>query len=76
MFLNKNKKEIRVKNSLDIMRVVRVMFLLLSLITYVPVAQWIARWTSNPKVVGSIPTRDAFQTLFFSFFSLQNLKNN
>ena len=24
----------------------------------VPVAQWIARWTSNPKVVGSNPTRD------------------
>ena len=24
----------------------------------VPVAQRIARWTSNPKVVGSIPTRD------------------
>ena len=26
---------------------------------HVPVAQRIARWTSNPKVVGSIPTRDA-----------------
>ncbi|KAK9885843.1 hypothetical protein WA026_013722, partial [Henosepilachna vigintioctopunctata] len=25
----------------------------------VPVAQRIARWTSNPKVVGSIPARDA-----------------
>ncbi|KAG8287165.1 hypothetical protein J6590_044789 [Homalodisca vitripennis] len=25
----------------------------------VPLAQRIARWTSNPKVVGSIPTRDA-----------------
>ena len=24
----------------------------------VPVAQWIARWTSNPKAVGSNPTRD------------------
>ena len=24
----------------------------------VPVAQWIARWTSNPKAVGSYPTRD------------------
>ena len=25
----------------------------------VPVAQWIARWTSNPKVPGSNPGRDA-----------------
>ena len=25
----------------------------------VPVAQWIARWTSNPEVVGSNPTGDA-----------------
>ena len=25
----------------------------------VPVAQWIARWTSNPKVLGSTPSRDA-----------------
>ena len=25
----------------------------------VPVAQWIARRTSNPEVVGSSPTRDA-----------------
>lgn len=24
----------------------------------VPVAQWIARWTSNPEVVGSNPTGD------------------
>ena len=24
----------------------------------VPVAQWIARWTSNPKVPGSNPGRD------------------
>ena len=24
----------------------------------VPIAQWIARWTSNPKAVGSNPTRD------------------
>ena len=25
----------------------------------VPVAQWIARWTSNPKVPGSNPGRDS-----------------
>ena len=31
--------------------------------TQVPVAQWLACWTSNSKVVGSSPTRDAF----FSF---------
>ena len=24
------------------------------------VAQWIARWTSNPKAVGSNPTRDEY----------------
>ena len=29
------------------------------IIITVPVAQWIARWTSNPKVVGSNPTGDA-----------------
>ena len=29
----------------------------------VPVAQWIARWTSNPKVPGSNPGRDA--TIFY-----------
>ena len=32
----------------------------------VPVAQWLACWTSNSKVVGSSPTRDAF----FCFFQL------
>ena len=32
----------------------------------VPVAQWLACWTSNSKVVGSSPTRDAF-LLFFQF---------
>ena len=26
----------------------------------VSVAQWIARWTSNPEVVGSSPTGDAY----------------
>jgi hypothetical protein len=34
----------------------------------VPVAQWIARWTSNPKVPGSSPGRDVKQ-LFFKFHS-------
>ena len=29
-------------------------------ITHVRVAQWIARWTSNPEVVGSNPTVDDF----------------
>ena len=32
----------------------------------VPVAQWIARWTSNPKVPGSNPGRDAYT--FLSLF--------
>ncbi|KRX72629.1 hypothetical protein T06_10162 [Trichinella sp. T6] len=31
-----------------------------SSISAVPVAQWIARWASNSKAVGSIPTRDGF----------------
>ena len=26
----------------------------------VPVAQWIARWTSNPKVAGSNPAGDKY----------------
>ena len=30
-----------------------------SIIMKVPVAQWIARWTFNPKVPGSNPGRDA-----------------
>ena len=29
----------------------------------VPVAQWIARWTSNPEVVGSNPTGDDFLSI-------------
>ena len=29
-----------------------------TLVFMVPVAQWIARWTSNPEVVGSNPTGD------------------
>ena len=34
----------------------------------VPVAQRIARWTSNPKVVGSIPARDVEQIhIWFRF---------
>ena len=32
----------------------------------VPLAQWIARWTSNPKVLGSTPRWD---DNFFSLFS-------
>ena len=28
--------------------------------TSAPVAQWIARWTSNPKVAGSSPARGVF----------------
>ena len=32
----------------------------------VPVAQWIARWTSNPKVPGSNPGRDA-NIFWFTF---------
>ena len=31
---------------------------------HVPVAQWIARWTSNPEVAGSNPAGDAF--LFYN----------
>ena len=34
----------------------------------VPVAQWIARWTSNPKVPGSNPGRDANVFGSLSFF--------
>ena len=36
----------------------------------VPVAQWIARWTSNPKVAGSNPAGDK---LFFIFSTLNFL---
>ena len=36
----------------------------------VPVAQWIARWTSNPKVPGSNPGRDAKT---FEFLKKNNL---
>ena len=32
----------------------------------VPLAQWIARWTSNPKVLGSIPRWDVNKILSFS----------
>ena len=37
-----------------------VKFHVLPVQVYVPVAQWIARWTSNPEVVGSNPTGDVF----------------
>ena len=30
----------------------------------VPLAQWIARWTSNPKVLGSTPRWDALLNFF------------
>ena len=36
----------------------------------VPVAQWIARWTSNPKVPGSNPGRDAFLLLLSTLFRI------
>ena len=36
----------------------------------VPVAQWIARWTSNPKVAGSNPAGDN-QISFFSFLEFK-----
>ena len=36
---------------------------------HVRVAQWIARWTSNPEVVGSNPTVDDF---FLPFLFQQN----
>ena len=32
----------------------------------VPVAQWIARWTSNPKVPGSSPGRDDMFLIFLN----------
>lgn len=32
----------------------------------VPVAQWKARWTSNPKVPGSTPGRDVAEGPWFS----------
>ena len=40
---------------------VRKIFVIIEIVIYclgrqAPVAQWIARWTSNPKVVGSSPT--------------------
>ena len=34
----------------------------------VPLAQRIARWTSNPKVLGSIPRWDDFFFLFLLYF--------
>ena len=36
----------------------------------VPLAQWIARWTSNPKVLGSTPRWDDRFLHFVQFFSL------
>ena len=40
------------------------------LYSWVPVAQWIARWTSNPKVPGSNPGRDHFNQLKTCFGSI------
>lgn len=34
---------------------------------HVTVAQWIARWTSNPEAVGSSPTSD----ISFSYYSIE-----
>ena len=33
----------------------------------VPLAQWIARWTSNPKVLGSTPRWDDTKLFCFIF---------
>ena len=40
------------------------------IIITVPVAQWIARWTSNPKVPGSNPGRDANNNFWPFCFSI------
>ena len=39
----------------------------------VPVAQWIARWTSNPKVAGSNPAGDK-DLLNFNFLGIKVLQ--
>ena len=39
---------------------IKFIFCSFRLVTTAPVAQWIARWTSNPKVVGSSPTWGKF----------------
>ena len=36
----------------------------------VPIAQWIARWTSNPEVVGSNPTGDEIFVLILNVFKI------
>ena len=44
-----------------------------------PVAQWIARWTSNPKVVGSSPTWGKtfrFAQHSFMSFYFQDVEEN
>ena len=41
--------------------------LAINCVSSVPLAQWIARWTSNPKVLGSTPRWDDG---FFAFFLL------
>ncbi len=37
----------------------------------IPVAQWIARWTSNSKAVGSSPTGDEMLIFVYLFFLLR-----
>ena len=43
---------------------------------HVPLAQRIARWTSNPKVLGSIPRWDVNKLLSFSPWALLELQNH
>ena len=40
----------------------------------VPLAQRIARWTSNPKVLGSIPRWDANIAFWLTFLGYQNME--
>ena len=45
---------------------INLKFIIFTFSQPVPVAQWIARWTSNPKVAGSNPAGDKY-ILFFNF---------
>ena len=67
----KSPTDVRVR---DIIRVSRIIISTQNcklLVLNVPLAQWIARWTSNPKVLGSTPRWDAWQINFeHLFFSL------
>ena len=42
----------------------------------VPVAQWIARWTSNPKVPGSNPGRDTKIILMLIIIKVINVSQH